>query len=127
MKNTILAFVLFNIFSINIASHDSLAQLEFINKRICDLGALRRTDSLITKKIYFWNPSSDTLKINKVYKSCSCTDVNISELSISPCDTAYVEVKIDVKDKIGDQEMIIHLIANTAIHDHVIRMMFCIE
>lgn len=62
-----------------------------------------------------------------MYKSCSCTEVKLSGRCLKTNEIGFAEVTIDTKNKIGHQEVIVHLIANTEIKDHVIRILFEVE
>ena len=108
----------------SLTANGEYAQLKFIDRRICHLGVINGDGMSITKRIYFWNPGVDTLSIDKLYKSCSCTEIELSKSILAPKDTAYIDIKIDPINKIGEQEIIVHMIANTDIRDHVIRVQF---
>lgn len=103
------------------------AKMTFLDKRICDLGTFPIKDTVLNKRVHFTNSSINLLEIQAIYKSCSCTKVSLSKDKILPDEEAYVDISVDTKNKIGSQEIVIHLIANTEIKDHVIRLIFMIE
>ena len=95
-------------------------QLKFLSNRIKHLGIFAK-DTIITVKTKFINNGDDTLHINNIYKSCSCTEVSIDKKSFLPNEEGELLIKIDTAGKIGEQDIVIHIIANTDEIDHIIK------
>lgn len=121
-----LSLIILFFISKNINAQD-FAKMTFLDKRICDLGSFPIKDTVLVKRIHFTNNSINLLEIHTVYKSCSCTNVSLSKDKILPDEVAYVDISVDTKNKIGSQEIVVHLIANTEMKDHIIRLIFNIE
>ncbi|MDE5417934.1 DUF1573 domain-containing protein [Labilibaculum sp. DW002] len=88
-----------------------LSSLIFINKYI-DFGKVRQ-DTLLIGKYRFYNSGSDTLFIKYVNPDCSCTGYSLSNDTIQPLDTAFIELKFDTKEKLGFNKIYTTVRANT--------------
>lgn len=108
-------------------SSSEYSDLTFLDKRIYHMGKIASYDTTFLKTIRFTNNSTEDLEILKVYKSCSCTDVKLSSKCLKPNEVGYVEITVNPLNSIGLQEITVHLIANTEIKDHVIRILFEVE
>lgn len=101
------------------------ANLKFLTKRIIICGTLTK-DTIINKTFRFINNGSDELKIEKIYKSCTCTKVELTKKKFKPNEEGLITIAVDTKNKIGEQEVIVHIIANTKEIDHVIMVKYSI-
>ncbi len=97
----------------NQTKKDPIAKLKFINK-IHDLGDVAN-DTLLVIRYKFINTSNEILKINYVNPACICTAYTLSNNSILPNDTAYIELKFNTKEKYGKQKIYTIVSANTEV------------
>lgn len=86
--------------------------LRFLTKRIINMGPLSK-DTIIKKSFSFVNEGNRVLYIEKIYKSCSCTSVVLNKKQFFQNEKGVIDVTIDTKNKIGEQSVTVHLIANT--------------
>ena len=78
----IIIFALLLIYSSRVVAQ-GYANLSFLDKRICDIGTVAAKDTVLVKRFYFTNNGEDTLRISKIYKSCSCTKTVLSNKIIA--------------------------------------------
>ncbi|NER08674.1 MAG: DUF1573 domain-containing protein [Okeania sp. SIO3C4] len=88
-----------------------LTEIEFKDK-IFDFGEVQE-DSLLIHRYYFKNVGNEKLIIDYVNPDCTCTGFTLSNDTIMPMDSAYVELKYDTKDRYGKQKLFATMKANT--------------
>jgi len=92
-------------------NNNGISKLRFINKRI-DFGNVPK-DTLLIHRFNFLNTSNNNLIINHVNPDCICTGYTLSNDTILPGDTAYIELKFDTQNKYGKQKIYTIVSANT--------------
>ncbi|MEG0518500.1 MAG: DUF1573 domain-containing protein [Bacteroidales bacterium] len=122
MNKTFIAFVFLSI-AFYYLCMDNNPQLVFLTKRIQNIGNISK-NTVFTKEYKFINSGKNTLIIEDIYKSCSCTNIKLSSNEVHPNGEGILLITVDTTAKIGDQEIVVHLIANTKEKDHVIRILF---
>lgn len=70
-------------------------------------------DTLLTARFEFKNTGSNPLFIYRVNPDCSCTDFYLSNDSIVPGDSAYIELVLNTEGKFGHQKIYAVVEANT--------------
>lgn len=117
------AIILMTFLLVSCSMFGQSANLKFLTKRIINCGTITK-DTIINKAFRFINNGANALKIEKIYKSCTCTKVVLNKKRLNPNEEGLITLTVDTKNKIGEQEVIIHIIANTKEIDHVIMVRY---
>ncbi|MFP4022932.1 MAG: DUF1573 domain-containing protein [Thiohalospira sp.] len=94
-----------------IQSNVKTTNLKFNNKYV-NFGKLS-VDTLVTARFDFKNTGSNPLIIYHVNPDCSCTDFYLSNDSVNPGDSAYIELVLNTEGKFGYQKIYAVVEANT--------------
>lgn len=86
-------------------------QLKMLNRTV-NYGDIQK-DTVLTAKFLFVNIGTVEVEICSVNPDCTCTGYSISKKTVSPSDTAYVELKYDTKDKYGLNKLCAVMETNT--------------
>lgn len=121
--NKYLIVIILNIIANCLFASSNEAELKFLTKRIQNIGNIPK-DTVFTKEYKFINNGDSMLNIENIYKSCSCTKVRVTPKEIYPNQEGILLVTVDTTAKIGEQEIIVHLITNTKEKDYIIRIIF---
>ena len=89
-----------------------LSDLTF-EKKIIDLGKLKKADSIIEVKYSYKNTSANPLIIEYVKPDCSCTSVKISNDTLKSEEEGKIFLNYNISEKIGDIKLDAIVKANT--------------
>jgi len=92
-------------------NQEKLSDMKFICKYI-NFGKVSR-DTLLVGRYAFFNSGKDSLRIKYVNPDCSCASYKLSQKTLSPGDTAYIELVFKTKDKLGVNKIYTTVCANT--------------
>ncbi|MCX6327671.1 MAG: DUF1573 domain-containing protein [Bacteroidia bacterium] len=70
-------------------------------------------DTILFAKYFFKNIGKNNLIINYVDPDCTCTGYSLSNDTISPGDSAFIELKFKTENKFGKQKIYTTVCANT--------------
>ena len=88
-----------------------ISNLKWKNK-IYDFQKVRQ-DTIITARYTFYNTCDKDLIIQYVNPDCNCTTYQLSKKMIPVNDSAYIELSLNTKNKIGKQHLYTTIKANT--------------
>jgi hypothetical protein len=83
-----------------------------IRKKVIDFGVVK-SDTLLNARYYLINNSDSVILINYVNPECTCTNYYVSNYSISPHDSIFIDLTLDTKNKYGEQKIYTIINANT--------------
>ena len=102
-------------YSINVNSkkskNESLINVKII-KPVIDLGSVP-SDTVVSVDFAIINIGRTTLKVDFVNPDCMCTEYKYSKKPILPGDTLLLTLKVNTKNKIGEQSLITIIKLNT--------------
>ena len=83
-------------------------------KKIIDLGTFKSKDTLLKARYIFTNNGLNSLHIDYVNPDCTCTGYDYTKGEISKGKRGYVDLKYNIKNKIGNQKLYAIVKANTS-------------
>jgi hypothetical protein len=83
-----------------------------VRKKVFDFGIVK-PDTLLNARYYLINNSDSVILINYVNPECTCTNYYVSNYSINPHDSIYIDLTLDTKNKHGEQKIYTIISANT--------------
>ncbi len=86
-----------------------------------DCGDVKAGD-LFEKHIRIKNTGDENLYVLNVYKSCTCTQVTLSDSVLRPGEEKVIRIRIETEGKRGLQTIIVKLTLNTKRKYEVIRL-----
>jgi hypothetical protein len=86
-------------------------QLKILNRTV-NLGNIQH-DTILTAKFLFVNTGMAVVEIYSIKTDCICTEYSISKKVVSPSDTAYLELKLDTKNRDGLHKLYAVMETNT--------------
>ena len=108
-----IVFILTSLSIINTLSGQKKSEENLlIRNKVVDFGIVKE-DTILNARYYLMNKGNTEIKINYVNPDCSCTDYYVSNYTIKPNDSIFVDLSFDTKQKYGVQKLYTIISADT--------------
>ena len=91
------------------------------NKRRVDVGTIMN-DTLLKCSFKFTNVSSHDIKVNKIYRSCNCTKVFVTDSLLRTGESSYIYMIVDTSSKNGYFEVASVVQLNTLQENYALKV-----
>ncbi|MFK2288179.1 DUF1573 domain-containing protein [Bacteroides fragilis] len=91
------------------------------NRRRVDVGTIMN-DSLLKCSFKFTNVSSHDIKVNKIYRSCNCTKVFVTDSLLRIGESSYIYMIVDTSSKNGHFEVASVIQLNTLQENYALKV-----
>jgi len=106
-------------------SQSEKGQLSLLNKTI-DFGNIK-PDTTLTAKFFFVNSGTQLVEIDYINPDCTCTDYLLSNKTLKPGDTAYVELSVNTAGRYGKHKIHSTMKANTFAQMYLLSIVFTVK
>lgn len=116
-----LCFITFLFMNICICFSQKSKDEVIFNRRRVDVGTIMN-DSLLKCSFKFTNVSSLSLKVNKIYRSCNCTKVFVTDSLLRIGESSYIYMIVDTSSKNGHFEVASVIQLNTLQENYALKV-----